>query len=68
MNWTIAGVSLSTSLTGVVGQPLQGTCGSNCMVEADLALFGPNASRTDMAYGIFGTSFSGIGAAAFAKN
>jgi hypothetical protein len=68
MNWTIAGVSLSTSLAGVVGQPLQGTCGSNCTIEAYLALFGPNASRASMAYGIFGTSFSGMGAAASAKN
>jgi hypothetical protein len=68
MNWTIAGVSFSTSLTGVVGQPLHGACGSKCTVEADLALFGPNASRAGIAYGVFGASFSGIGAAAFAKN
>jgi hypothetical protein len=68
MIWTIAGVPFSTTLTGVVGQPLHGSCGSNCTVEADLAWLGPNASRAGMAYGIFGTSFSGIGAAAFAKN
>jgi hypothetical protein len=69
MNWTIAGQgSVSApALTGTVGQPLTGSCGASCSVEADLALFGPNASRAGMAYGLFGANFSGIGAAAFVK-
>ena len=71
MHWTINGVPHSTtSLTGNLSQPLQGSCGTNCNVEADLALFGPNASHAGMAYGIFDTNpvFSGMGAAAFNKN
>lgn len=72
MNWTINGASLSATLSGSGSGSnfsMFGNCGGSCSVNANLALFGPNAIRAGMVYNIndFINNIDGIGAAAFAK-
>ena len=68
MTWTINGSPLSATLLGSnLGSTFSlfsTSCSSNCKVLANGALFGPNAARAGMVYGI---DSSLIGAAAFAK-
>ena len=67
MTWTINGAPLSATLSGSNSGSsfsLSGNCGGNCFVQADGAVFGPNAVRAGMIYGI---NANLIGAAAFAR-
>jgi hypothetical protein len=71
MTWTLNGSPLSASLTGSGSGSnlfLSGNCGGSCSVNADVALFGPNAVRAGMVYNIRDcVSLDALGAAAFAK-
>ncbi|MBI3527431.1 MAG: FecR domain-containing protein [Betaproteobacteria bacterium] len=67
MTWTINGSPLSATLSGSNSGStffLSGSCGGSCFVQADGALFGPNAVRAGMVYGI---NANLVGAAAFAR-
>lgn len=67
MAWTLNGSPLNARLTGPGAGAsffLSGSCGGTCNVEADALLFGPNAIRAGMVYGINDTY---AGSAAFAK-
>lgn len=67
MAWTLNGSPLNARLTGSgfgASFPLSGSCGGNCNVAAEALLFGPNAIRAGMVYGINNTY---VGSAAFAK-
>jgi hypothetical protein len=67
MAWTINGAPLSATMSGSNSGStfsLTGSCGGNCFVEANGGLFGANAARAGMVYGI---NANMMGAAAFAK-
>ena len=64
MTWTINGSPLNATLSGTGSGSTFSLCDSNCGIQANGALFGPNAVRAGMVYGI-GASL--VGAAAFAR-
>jgi hypothetical protein len=73
MIWTINGSPLTATLLGNLSNSIfslnsslpGGSCTPNCTVQADGALFGTNAERAGMVYGI---NSNMVGAAAFAKH
>jgi len=76
MNWTINGSPLNATLASSSGQTsatflMSGNCGGSCAVNANVALFGPNAARAGMIYNIQDftrtPTLDALGAAAFAK-